>query len=188
MPQLFMILIGCRPEGRNTEQHDVFFTIAESLADARPSIRAFWPDGGTLHIDAWRSVTQVGAYRVSVLPRAEAVNLTPQPDRLYFVNLGGYKPGEFEEFHYKMLVAADSRSGAVAAAKATAFFRHTGFAGATSHIDDKYGIDVDDLAVIEDILPVELRGRYTVRLERQAGPEDELQLGYLKWSAIAAKQ
>ncbi|TCZ74220.1 DUF1543 domain-containing protein [Flaviaesturariibacter aridisoli] len=176
-----MILLGCRPEGRHTEQHDIFFTIAESLADARPAIRNFWPDGGTLHIDAWRSVRQVGDYRVQVVDRADAV---PGELRVFFVNLGGYKPGEFEEFHYKMVVAARDKSGAIAAARRSAFYKHTGFKGAESHIDDKYGIDVDDIADVLDILPVEIRERYALRLEPAAGPEDELHLGYLKWSRI----
>ena len=179
--QLFMVLLGCRPEGRHTEQHDVFFTIAENLAAAKPQLRAFWPDGGTLHIDAWRSVRQVGDYKVRVVPRAAAVQ---QKLRLFFVNLGGYKPGEFEEFHYKTIVAADSRAGAIAAARRTAFYRHTGFKGAESHVDDKYGIDVDDIAEVSEILPVEIRESYALLLEPGSGPEDVLHLGYLKWSRI----
>lgn len=29
--KLFMLMLGCTPIGRNTEQHDVFFTIASSI-------------------------------------------------------------------------------------------------------------------------------------------------------------
>ncbi|RYY63433.1 MAG: DUF1543 domain-containing protein [Chitinophagaceae bacterium] len=176
-----MILLGCRPEGRHTEQHDIFFTIAESLADTRPALRAFWPDGGTLHVDAWRSVRQVGDYRVRVVDRADA---GPGELQLFFVNLGGYKPGEFEEFHYKMIVAAPDNAGAIAAARHSAFYKHTGFKGAESHVDDKYGIDVDDIANVSEILPVEIRERYALRLEPGTGVEDELHLGYLNWSRI----
>lgn len=179
-----MILLGCRPEGRHTEQHDIFFTVGESLAEVKPQIRAFWPDGGTLHIDAWRAVRQVGAYRVSVVPRATA---PAGAERLFFVNLGGYKPGEFEEYHYKMIVAGAGKAAAINAAKATAFYRHTGFKGAESHIDDKYGIDVDDVFDIADILPVEIRERYALHLAPEEGPEDELHLGYLKWSRIGVE-
>jgi hypothetical protein len=35
---LFMVLIGCKPTGRHTEQHDVFFGIANEL---RELIHAF---------------------------------------------------------------------------------------------------------------------------------------------------
>lgn len=47
-------------------------------------------------------------------------------------------------------------------AKETAFYLHTGFEGAISHIDDKYGLDVDDLYEIYDILPVADKEKYSV--------------------------
>ncbi|MEP6700612.1 MAG: DUF1543 domain-containing protein, partial [Bacteroidota bacterium] len=31
MPKLFMLLIGCKPLGRNIEQHDIFFGIGETI-------------------------------------------------------------------------------------------------------------------------------------------------------------
>ncbi len=37
-------------------------------------------------------------------------------------------------------------------AKATTFYKHCGFKGATSHIDDKFGIDIDDAFKVEEIL------------------------------------
>ena len=70
--------------------------------------------------------------------------------KLFFLNLGGYKKGEFEEYHYKMLVACNNKGEAIKGAKQTVFYKHTGFAGAESHIDDKYGVDVDDVYQIED--------------------------------------
>ena len=42
-------------------------------------------------------------------------------------------------------------------AKATSFYKHYGFKGATSHIDDKFGIDVDDIFNVADILSAELK-------------------------------
>jgi hypothetical protein len=144
-PKLFMLLLGCKPVKRNTEQHDVFFGIGNELKDMLPDIYNFWPEAKQkIHIDAWREVTQVGNYSVEVVDRQHAKSITNQT-KLFFINLGGYKPGEFEEFHYKMLVAAKEKGDAVQEAKQTAFYRHTGFKGATSHIDDKYGIDVDDI-------------------------------------------
>ena len=37
-----MLLLGCRPTGRNTEQHDIYFGIAKSLKDLIPEIKSFW--------------------------------------------------------------------------------------------------------------------------------------------------
>src|SRR5258705_9297400 len=142
MPKLYMILIGCTPPGRNIEQHYVFFGIGESITELIPDIVAFWPEAqAKLHFDAWREVTTVNGFAVSIASAdAGPVNT---PAKLFFINLGGYKQNEFEEFHYKMIVAATDKAGAIALSKATAFYRHTGFKCSDSHIDDKYGIDVD---------------------------------------------
>jgi hypothetical protein len=178
--KLFMLLLGCKPPGRNTEQHDVFFGIAAGLKDLADGIKAFWPEAnGKIHIDAWREVNFVGGYQVTIAPRDKACPAAPE--RLFFLNLGGYKPGEFEEYHYKMLAVAADKGAATQQAFKTAFYKHTGFEGATSHIDDKYGVDVDDLYEIGDILPASVKDAYTITLSPvKEAPEDECHLGYLK--------
>src|SRR5579863_166215 len=72
--------------------------------------------------------------------------------RLFFINLGGYQENKFEEQHYNLLTVKVNRSAAFQEAKQTIFFRYNHFTGAESHIDDKYGIDVDDLYEIEEML------------------------------------
>ncbi|WPQ61051.1 DUF1543 domain-containing protein [Chitinophaga sancti] len=182
--KLFMILAGCKPAGRHTEQHDVFFTIAPSLKEVIPALEAFWPEAkGNLHLDAFREVTLVDDMHVKVIPRAEKEAGGTQ---LYFINLGGYKENEMEEFHYKLLSTGKEKNEALRKAKATAFFKHTTFPGATSHIDDKYGVDIDDFALIEEILPVTIRAQYALQLT-PAGPDakpDHLHLGYFKLDRI----
>lgn len=99
------------------------------------------------------------------------------------MNLGGYKKAEFEEFHYKLLLVAEEKAEAIKEAKETTFYKHVGFEGASSHIDDKYGVDVDDIFEITDILSPVAKRQYT--LQFSAGeelPEDELILGYLPLS------
>ncbi len=149
--KLFMILIGCKPKGRQTEQHDIFFGIAAELRDLIPEMLSFWPEAeGDMHVDGWREVTQVDGQDIKVALRTDA--LASNQNNLFFINLGGYKKDEFEEFHYKMVVAAAEKSTAIKAAKQTAFFKHTHFEGANAHIDDQYGIDVDDVYRIEEVL------------------------------------
>ncbi len=182
MLHLYMLLAGCKPSGRHTEQHDVFFGIGETVKDILPSLLEFWPEAkGKLHIDAWRQVHIVDGYKVTVsdkkVPDATAA-------QLFFINLGGYKKGVFEEFHYKMVVAATDISEAIRKAKQTAFFQHTGFTGATSHVDDKYGIDIDDVYTVADILPARVKAEYSLLLSPAdaASAADELHLGYFKLS------
>jgi hypothetical protein len=145
-----------------------------------PDIQQYWPGGHKIHIDAWREVTLVDGFRVGVMPRSS--DRDPSGHRLFFINLGGYKAGEFDEFHYKMIVAAPEKGAAIRAAKETAFYRHTGFTGAESHIDDKYGVDVDDVYDIHEILPREVKIRHHLQLT-PAGSDnkaDPIQLGYFQ--------
>ncbi|MDO4694588.1 MAG: DUF1543 domain-containing protein, partial [Eikenella sp.] len=102
--KLFMLKIGATPKGRLIEQHDVFFGIAERPADLIPAFESAWPEAAdNWHIDCWREVSQVGGHAVRVVPREQAQS---GGDKLFFINLGGYRPGEFEEYHHKMLVVA----------------------------------------------------------------------------------
>lgn len=183
MPKLFMLLIGCKPKGRKTEQHDIYFGLAEDIRGALAQAIASWPEAGAgFHLDAWREVKHVDNYRVRVTDsRSEAASV-----RLFFINLGGYKPGEFDEFHYRMLVPARDVGEALRVSKKTAFFRHTGFDGASAHVDDKYGVDVDDIFDVEDILEPAGEKLFHLVLEKAVDEdvEDQMNLGYFKPSNV----
>lgn len=172
-----MILLGCEIEGRFIEQHDVFFGIGEKLSDLKDEMQKFL-DAKSLHIDAWREVTSVDEYEIKVMEKgAEEV---AKDVFLYFINLGGYKENQFEEFHFKMLVVARSQAEAVKQAKQTLFFKNTGAKGAPAHIDDKYGIDVDDLYNVEDILSASSRDKFSISVVKKPGIQDDtINLGYI---------
>lgn len=183
--KLYMLLLGCKPEGRNTEQHDVLFGIAKELRDLIPQIRAFWPGPHKIHVDAWREVKNVNGNSVSVRLKQELLQQS-SAFKLFFINLGGYRQNAFDEFHYKMLAVAEDKGDAIAQAKKTAFFQHTRFAGAESHIDDKYGVDVDDLYEIHDILPADIKAQYVIDIQPAAKglEQDEIHLGYFKLDSL----
>jgi hypothetical protein len=179
-----MIMLGCKPEGRFTEQHDIFFGVGNSLKELIPSMKRFWKEAkGRIHIDAWREVTAVEGFRIEITSKSE---LSENHKQLFFVNLGGYKENEFEEFHYKVLSVAENLSEATKTAKATQFYKHCGFKGATSHIDDKFGIDVDDIYNVNDILLLDISAQFqlkiTASLEKLV--EDQLHIGYLKLEKV----
>jgi hypothetical protein len=178
-PTLFMIMLGCKPPGRHTEQHDIFFTIAESIADTKADVLNFWPEAnGRVHMDAWRAVTKVEGYGIKVVPKSS--NSKPSGLKLFFINLGGYREGEFDEPHYKLLIVAKDKAEASRQAKQTAFYKHTGFAGAPSHIDDRYGVDVDDAFEINDVLAADLKAMYQLEITPESDLEaDPLTLGYM---------
>lgn len=177
--KLFMVLIGCKPKGRHTEQHDIFFGIAEELKDLIPQLERFWPEAkGNMHLDAWKMITTIDDYAIDIIERTD--NLSSDK-KLFFINLGGYKKDSFDEFHYKLLIVAAHKSEAIQKAKQTAFYQHTGFDGAPSHVDDKYGVDVDDVYEIEDVLSEDLKEKYSIMVKpSEKSIEDELHLGYFK--------
>ena len=187
-PKLFMLLLGCKPEGRYTEQHDIFFTIGAQLADIIPALKDFWKEArGDIHVDAWREIKNVDGYKIEVVNNTNDLATGDKLNKLYFINLGGYKQNEFEEFHYKMIVIATEKSDAIRQSKQTAFYKHTGFKGAPSHVDDKYGIDVDDVYSIEEILPLEIKNKYRIHISRDnINEEDEIHLGYFTLEKLRA--
>lgn len=181
--KLFFLILGCKPPGRNTEQHDVFFGIGSSLSDLKTDIIAFWPENeGKIHIDSWREVNAVDEFTISI--EEKSTETAAEPNKLFFLNLGGYKENDLEEYHYKVIVVAPDKGTAIKKAKQTTFYKHYGFPGAESHIDDKYGVDVDDIYEIEDILPAHTKNKYRVKITAGAGEEDKLHIGYLKLSKI----
>lgn len=185
MPKLFLLLLGCTPPGRNIEQHDVFFGIGESINDLIPDVKTFWPGENRLHFDTWREVANVDGHKVQIISNDN--DKQESPFKLFFINLGGYKQNEFEEFHYKMIIAATDKGEAINKAKQTAFFRHTGFNVASAHIDDKYGVDVDDIYEIKDILPPHVKRQYKIWINPAVNDSlagDEMHLGYFKLSML----
>lgn len=179
-----MVMLGATPPGRLTEQHDIFFGIGKNLKELIPAMNAFWPEAkGRIHIDAWRKVSFVDDFKLEIVSREE--NLL-NPEKLFFINLGGYKENEFEEFHYKVVTVAQNKAEAINKAKATSFFKHCGFKGATSHIDDKYGVDVDDIYEIEDILSPQFKEKFKLKLTKiNSDQKDGLEIGYLKIDKLA---
>ncbi len=107
-------------------------------------------------------------------------------EQLYFINLGGYKKGFFEEFHEQHLMVGNSMGDIVKKAKATEFYKTMGFEGAVSHIDDKHGVDIDDIFNVSDILPREMKEKYSISLIKSdaENQENPMGLGYLKIDKI----
>ncbi|MET0242893.1 MAG: DUF1543 domain-containing protein [Flavitalea sp.] len=181
--KLFMILIGAELTQRHTEQHDVYFGIGETWKDLIPGMKAFWPDAKKLHVDAWREVTNIDGYGIEVLGKDAPSHDNETGLQLFFLNLGGYKRDEFDEFHYKMVCLGADKAEAIAKAKKTAFYKHTSLPEAGSHIDDKYGIDIDDAYAITEILSKEILLRYRIAVTNNTDNQaDKISLGYFKFS------
>ena len=131
--KLFAVCLGGRAERCNTELHDIVFVTGASIEATYDQLLDKWfglPQ--RLHIDAWAEVDVVDGYQVSLsaAPGGGA-------QRLFFVNLGAYRPGELSEVHANGFLVAETREDAKRRAKGSLL------SGAITelHTDDLYEVD-----------------------------------------------
>ena len=153
-PELFLAVLGGRAPGCHIELHDVRFVAAATIEGALPELRRQWfgrREG--LHLDSYMAVRAVDGFAVSLGREPSA----PRLERLWFVNLGAYRPDSLAELHHFGLVVASSPQAAKAAAK-----RQWLRGALQQHKDDL--VAVDDCLAIEQL---ELLGgeRWHVQLE-----------------------
>lgn len=155
---LFMVQLGGRPKGRLIEQHDIFFGVANQVSELIDDINNHWLEvKKKWHIDSYRAITKVGNYTVKLI---ESDNQTANDNglKLFFINLGGYQRGSFEEFHHKLLIVAATQAEAIKQAKQSTFYKEFTFKdkdlpfNAASHIDDKFEVDIDDIYNVNDLI------------------------------------
>lgn len=187
MPTLFMVQLGGRPKGRLIEQHDMFFGVADELVELIPAINEHWPEvNNKWHVDSYRAVTRVDGYRIDWVAQAETQDEADNASalKLFFINLGGYLPGDFEEYHHKLLIVAPTQAEAIKQAKQSDFYKKYSFKdkdtpfNAASHIDDKHQVDVDDIYNVSELLSA---GSLQITKDKAATAaiEDKSYIGYL---------
>lgn len=191
MPTLFMVQLGGRPKGRLIEQHDMFFGVADELVELIPAINEHWPEvKNKWHVDSYRAVTRVDGYRIDWVATAKSNNANENQAedvtnlKLFFINLGGYLPDDFEEYHHKLLIVAPTQAEAIKQAKQSDFYKKYSFKdkdtpfNAASHIDDKHQVDVDDIYNVSELLSA---GRLQITEDKAntAAIEDKSYIGYL---------
>ena len=188
MPTLFMVQLGGRPKGRLIEQHDIFFGVANQVSELIDDINNHWPEvNNKWHIDSYRAITKVGNHTVKLI---ESDNQAANDNglKLFFINLGGYQRGSFEEFHHKLLIVADNQKDAIKQAKQSEFYQQLTFKdkdtpfNAASHIDDKFQVDIDDIYDVNDLvsnIQILIEPRIHNSHELANADEDKEYVGYL---------
>ena len=158
MSTLFMVQLGGRPKGRLIEQHDIFFGIANQVSELVDDINHHWPEvKNKWHVDSYRAITQVDDYAIKLVESNHQLE-SYNDLKLFFINLGGYQQGSFEELHYKMLIVASSQAEAIKQAKQSEFYKQFTFKdisspfNAASHIDDKFAVDIDDIYNVNELI------------------------------------
>ena len=114
MVRLFLVVLGGRVDGCHIELHDVRFVAGATIEDTLPQLREQWFGRRRgLHIDSWLALDGVAGWRLQLHRQPYA-----GPERLWFVNGGGYDPAALAELHSFSLLVASSRQAARAQARA----------------------------------------------------------------------
>ena len=153
-PTLFLVVLGGRMTRSHIELHDVRFVAGGTIDDTLPELRRQWFGMRKgLHLDSYMAVLAVDGCAVQLRREPPA----PRDERLWFVNLGAYRPDSLAELHHFGLVVARSPQAAQAAAQ-----RQWLRGALQPHKDDRAAVD-DCLAIEQlELLSGE---RWQVRLE-----------------------
>lgn len=137
--KLFAVYLGGRAPKCNTELHDVVFAVGNSIEDTYEQLLTKWfGDPAKMHIDSWMELDVVDGH---------AIHLKKEPDKeekkLFFINLGAYREGDFTEHHTNALLVDTSAISVKKRAKERMFMGYE-----QVHKDDL--MEVDDCLNIAD--------------------------------------
>jgi hypothetical protein len=160
------VVLGGRMDGAHIELHDVRFVAGHTLEDTLPALRRQWFGRRRgLHIDSTMVVRQVGGFAVEL--RREPFS---GPQRLWFVNVGGYRPERLAEEHAFGLVVA--RTAVAAKRQALAHWLPEAL---QRHKDDLHAVEqVGALAspeAVDDCLRLDTVDGWQVHLHAVPGPD-----------------
>lgn len=95
MPGLLMFYVGGTAPGANIELHDVQFAAVDRPEEAYPLLREKWfGDKRKVHVDGYARIDWADGYDVSL----ESAPFAGE-EKLFFVNVGGYRSDELAELH-----------------------------------------------------------------------------------------
>lgn len=101
--KLFVFYIGGDAPGSMIELHDMRIIAARTMMDCIPEIKkTWWGIPERLHLDGWGELTHAHGYDIVLKPEPFT-----GPEKLWFLNLGGYVKGEFEELHKNIFIVAE---------------------------------------------------------------------------------
>ena len=122
---LYLVMLGGRAKKANIELHDVRWVVGSKIEDTYETLRNDWfgsPNG--LHIDSYKKIKYIDGYKINLvnfenikIEKRQLVKKNKTKKKLWFVNIGGYKPTSMQENHEFGLVIASNKSEAKNIAK-----------------------------------------------------------------------
>jgi hypothetical protein len=150
-PKLFAVYLGGRADRCNIELHDVVFVVGSCIEETYPLLAKKWFGNlNHFHIDSYLQLKNIDGYEIE-LTKVPSPNHSSK--KLYFINLGAYKPHEFTEYHQSAFYVAEEAPEAIRRAKSELC---QGLQ--TIHKDDvvlldqvRQNFDVDDVLEIDNV-------------------------------------
>jgi hypothetical protein len=180
--KLFAVYLGGRADRCNIELHDVVFAVGFSIEETYPLLAKKWFGNlNGFHIDSYLHLKQVDGYEIELV---KTPSKAESSHKLYFINLGAYKPHEFVEYHQSAFYVAESAPEAVRRAKSELC---QGLE--TIHKDDVVILDcVTQSYDVDDVLEISNVDEYFIELKPAASFERILPVSaYIKLDGLLVK-
>lgn len=151
--KLFAVYLGGKADGCNIELHDVVFVVGTNIEETYPLIAKKWfGDLKGLHIDSYIQLQNIDGYKIEL---SQDSPLNEGSKKLFFVNFGAYKPGEFTEHHQCAFYVADSSADALSKARLELCLGlqtiHKDDVVILDQVSNPLEYDVDDVLEIDEV-------------------------------------
>lgn len=151
--KLFAVYLGGRADRCNIELHDVVFVIGSSIEDTYPLLAKKW-FGNThqFHIDSYICLEHMDGYAIHL---SQDISTKDSSKKLYFINLGAYKPFEFTEYHQSAFYVSENAPEAIKRAKSELCQGletiHKDDVVLLDRVNNPLDFDVDDVMEIREV-------------------------------------
>lgn len=140
MKKLFAVVLGGAAPKSNTELHDVVFTIGENIEATYTDLLDKWfglPE--KMHVDSYMVLDVVDGYEIQLKKEPASGK-----EKLFFINMGAYKEGDFMEHHANTFLVSTSAIEVKKKAREKLLLGYD-----EVHKDDLY--EIDDLLEISEV-------------------------------------
>lgn len=179
--KLFAVYLGGRADRCNIELHDVVFVVGSTIEETYPLLAKKW--FGNLqgfHIDSYLELQNIDGYKIEL---SKDPTKGDSLKKLYFINLGAYKAGEFTEYHQSALYVADSSPDAIRKAKSELCQGlqtiHKDDVVLLDRVSNPVDFDIDDVLELQEVDSYNISLSPTTSIERMEPVSAYIKLDFL---------
>jgi len=183
--KLFAVYLGGNADGCSIEVHDVVFVIGTTIEETYPILVKKWfGNPNKCHIDSYMELQNIEGYQIGLSQKPPSSDIRM---KLYFINFGAYKPGEFTEYHQNAFYVAESPAEAIKKAR-----KELCLGLDTIHKDDLVQVDHVDNSIeyeVDDVLEVKhVDGYYIVLTPNAATKQEKPTSAYIRLDQLPLRK